>query len=132
MEAALPAPATDKKAIFGTTSLVFALLTVVLPVVVLIYFGLKAGDAMQPPDDPNRAKDIGEAGRGVLPFAIAAAGVAFAIIASGVSSLVGTLTGVVALIRRERSVWRPIIGLIVNVPVTLFVLFLIIVAQANH
>src|SRR5262245_5532776 len=93
-------------AIFGTTSFVFALLTAVLPVIVLFYFGSQAADAMRPePDDPNRAKDFGEVGKGFVPFVIMLAGFAAAVGVSWLSSLVGTLTGAIALIRRERKVW---------------------------
>jgi hypothetical protein len=135
VEATLPRPtepAKRKFPAFGTASLVFAILTVVLPVIVLISFGLKAEEAMQPtPDDPNRAKDIGEAGRGVVPFAIMLAGFALAVAASGLSGLVGTITGILALIRLERAVWRPIIGLIVNVPPALFFLYLVVMIAIN-
>ena len=87
---------------------------------------------MQTPDDPNRAKDVGEAGRGLVPFAIMLAGFALAVAASGLSGLVGTIAGVVALIRREPKRWRPVIGLIVNVPVLLFVAFVVIAARAHN
>jgi hypothetical protein len=126
-----PLAVKGKGAIFGTASLVFALLTVVLPVIVMIYFGSKAANAL-PPENNNRAKDIGEAGAGLVPFAIALAGVGVAIVVSGVSSLVGTLTGVVAMIRREPKRWFAVIGLIVNVPVTVSVLFLILAVWANN
>ena len=56
-----------------------------------------------------------------------ALGVIAAVIVAGVSSLIGTLTGLVALARGEGQSWRPIVGLVVNVPVVLSVLYLVVV-----
>jgi hypothetical protein len=60
------------------------------------------------------------------------AGFALAVAASGLSSLVGTIAGVVALARGERHRWRSVVALIVNVPVLVFVAFLVIAARAHN
>ena len=107
-------PAESKPATFGTASFVFAILTIVLPVLVMIFFGQKATQEGQA---ANNNADHGA----LVSLLLVLAGVVFAGIVSGLSSLVGTLTGVVALIRGESHAWRPVVGLIVNVPV--FALF---------
>jgi hypothetical protein len=122
VEVATPAP--GKKATFGTTSLVFAALTVILPAVMMLIFGQKADRESNAP---------GNGGYGPLvAIGLLLAGAALGAIAAGLSSLVGTVTGVVALLRGERHTWRPVVGLIVNVPVLLFVAFAAIAIRAGN
>jgi hypothetical protein len=105
---------------FGTTSLVFAVLTVVLPVLIMLYAGARAD------------KDTSDPSHVWGPIAILIAGGVFALFALGVSGALGTLTGGVALVRGESSTWRAVVGLIVNVPAVLFVLYLVAVVRANN
>lgn len=123
MSAAYPLPAnnrTDSKApTFGTASLVFAGLTIVLPVLVVLLTNYRL-------DHIGRNNHNGWEGLGIVLLAVMAA-----VASAGLSGLVGSITGIVALARGEGQRWRSIIGLIVNVPVTLFVLYLIAVAT-NH
>lgn len=99
----------------------FAILTIVLPVVLMISFGQKADKADQS-ENPYKGFEV---------LGLVLVGLFFALIAAGVSSVFGTLTGVVALIRDERSVWRPIVGLIVNAPVTVVISFAVILMLIN-
>jgi hypothetical protein len=128
VDAALPLryqPGADAKpASFGTASLVFAGLTVILPVVMMLIFGQKA-------DRESNAPDNGGYGP-LVAIGLLLAGAAMGVIAAGLSSLVGTITGAVALIRGERSQWRPVVGLIVNVPVLALVTFAAIALRANN
>lgn len=127
MNAALPLPDrpdTDAKpASFGTASLVFAGLTVILPVVLMLIFGQKA-------DRESNAPDNGGYGP-LVAIGLLLAGAAMGAIAAGLSSLVGTVTGAVALLRGERHAWRPVVGLIVNAPVFLIVAYLVAVVRMN-
>jgi hypothetical protein len=116
-------PAENKPAIFGTASLFFAILTIALPVLMMICFGQKADQAEH---DPNQG-----GWGGLAAIFLLLLGVAFAGIVSGLSSVVGTVTGVVALVRGESHMWRPIVGLIVNAPVLVFVAFTAIVLWMN-
>ena len=97
-----------KPATFGTTSLVFAILTIVLPVLLMIFIGYKADAAEREANNQNN---------GLLGFLLLITGIFFAGIVSGLSSLVGTLTGVAAFARGERHAWRAVVGLVVNAPV---------------
>jgi hypothetical protein len=128
VDAALPlesrSPLERKSATFGTASLVFAALTIILPVVMMLIFGQKA-------DRESNAPDNGGYGP-LVAIGLLLAGAAIGVIAAGLSSLVGTLTGAVALIRGERSQWRPVVGLIVNVPVLALVTFAAIALRANN
>ena len=51
--------AEGKPAAFGTTSLVFAILTIVLPVIVMIFVGHKADVRMRTPDATGRRRFVG-------------------------------------------------------------------------
>lgn len=119
MDAASPLPvgaAEPKKSSFGTVSLVFALLTVVSPVAVALVTGYEL---------THNEEANNHGGWGGLLFVVL--GVMAAVLVAGISSLIGTLTGVVALARGEGQNWRPIVGLVVNIPVVLFVLYLVVV-----
>ncbi len=124
MDAALPAPrevSVEKKPpTFGTVSLVFAVLTIILPLVTLLFFGQKAAQE-------ERANAQG----GLAGFLVVIIGVFFSAIVSGLSSLLGTLAAVVALARGERQTWRPIVGLIVNVPVLAVVAYTAIAIRSS-
>lgn len=123
VEAAHPLPATDatdsKRTSFGTASLVFAGLTIVLPVLV----GLFTGERLE---HSEAAKRDWWGGLGIFVLGLLAA-----IAVAGLSGLIGTVTGIVALVRREGQSWRSVVGLLVNVPVVLFVLYLVVIARAN-
>ena len=125
MEAVLSQPSSvepeAKKSSFGIASLVFALVTVVSPVVVALVTGYELS---------HNEEANNHGGWGGFLFIVL--GVMAAVFVAGVSSLIGTLTGVVALLRGEAQQWRPVVGLVVNVPVTLFVLYLIVAMRANN
>ena len=124
MDAVLPQPASRSAGArapwFGTASLVFAVLTVVLPVLVMLSAAERAD------------KDTSDPSHVWGPFAILLGGGIIAVFLSGVSGALGTLTGGVALARGESSTWRAVIGLIVNVPAVLFVLYLVAVVRASN
>jgi hypothetical protein len=128
VDAALPLEtsreAKGKPATFGTASLVFAVLTIVLPVLVMLAFGQKA----------TREADSPEHGGwgGLVAIGLLFVGVVAAAIVSGLSSLAGTITGVVALARGERRVWRSVVGLVVNVPVLLVIAYTLIVVWISN
>jgi hypothetical protein len=110
----------SKTAAFGTASFVFAILTITLPVLMMIFFGFKA---------TQEGQNANNNGWGDLAaFLVVIAGLIFAGIVSGLSSVAGTITGVVALIRGERHMWRPIVGLVVNAPVLTMVAYTVVAA----
>ena len=125
MDAAIPADresAVDTKpATFGTASLVFAGVTVLLPVIVMLFFGEKA----------PREEQAGGWG-GLSAIFLVLVGLMFAALVSGLSALAGTITGIVALVRGEQSAWRSVVGLIVNAPIFVLVAFSAIVARVQN
>jgi hypothetical protein len=124
VDAALPQPvsrtAGARAPWFGTAALVLAVLTLVLPVLIMLSAGERAD------------KDTSDPSHVWGPIAILIAGGVFAVFAMGVSGALGTLTGGVALARGEASTWRAVIGLFVNVPAVLFVLYLLAVVRASN
>jgi hypothetical protein len=114
-----PAPAAEKKPSFGTASVVCAGLTVLVPVLIMVFAGTRAD---RDTSDPSHVWG---------PLAILVAGGILAVLAAGVTSAVGAVTGGIALARGERNRWLAVIGLIVNAPVALFVLYLVTAVRAN-
>ena len=108
-----------KSSAFGTASVVFAVLTVLLPVVFITFFAVKATN------DPN------EQARAWAPLIIVFAGGITSLLASGVTSVLGSIAGVIALVRNEPKSWLATAGLIVNVPVALFAIFVFVMAQVR-
>lgn len=121
MSAALPAPSETRGAPFGTASLVFAALTVVLPVAI----GFLTAHQL----DRDEAARQGNGWGGLLILLLGVAGI---VVAAGLSSAAGAAAGIVALARGERAVWRPVVGLVVNVPVALFALYLVVAAWTGR
>ena len=109
-------PAATRPATFGTASLVFAILTVVSPVAVFFLFGQQVAR-----DEQARGS------HGWGPLLAILVGVFLSATLAGLSSLAGTLTGVASLAHGERRAWRPVVGLLVNVPVLLTVAYAVIV-----
>lgn len=112
-------PVEGKKAMFGTLSVVFAALTVILPVLVVAFF---SNEADKDTSDPTHFWG---------PLALLIAGGILAVLVGGISGLLGTISGSVALIRREPIRWLAIVGLVVNIPVMLCVLFLFLFVRVN-
>ncbi|VTR97157.1 unnamed protein product [Gemmata massiliana] len=120
MAMALPAPAESKGSAFGVTSFVFAGLTVLAPVLIMVFFGARA---LESAERPSHSWE---------PLGLVLAGGVLSIIAAGASSLVGSVAGTIALLRGERRIWRAIFGLVVNLPVLLFMLYMYVTAQMNN
>ncbi len=122
MSASLPtAPAESKSPMFGTASLVLAACTVVVPIVIMVFFTTKANEQ---PD---------QQGWGWLAaLAVLAVGAIVAVVAAGFTSLLGTTAGALALARGERGAWRSAVGLLINFPVLLLTAFLAIIVWANR
>jgi hypothetical protein len=110
-----------KKPVFGTASVVFAALSVVVPVIIMLLFGREAN---QPTE---HERDQFWRWLGLL-----LAGLILSTLAAGLSGLLGTIAGVVALIRAEPKRWRAVVGLAVNGLIVAFVAFLFIVVRANN
>jgi hypothetical protein len=113
------APVEGKKAAFGTASVVCAALTVFLPVLIMVFAGTRAD------------KDTSDPTHVWGPLAILVVGGAFAVLVAGLTSVFGSAAGGIALARGERNGWLAVIGLIVNAPVALFVLYLVAVVRTN-
>ncbi len=103
---------------FGITSVVFAVLSFLLPISLIIVFMDKAKN-----EDANQ--QVWAALGAML------AGVVFAGVAAGVTSIVGVVTAIIALIRRERLIWVAIIGLIPNGLILASLTWVILRAQFN-
>jgi hypothetical protein len=104
-------PSEVKSSAFGTASAVFAVLTILLPVFVMTWIGVKASN------DPNeRARDW-------LPVLVIFVGGFIGLMASGITSVLGTIAGTIALARHEPKRWLATTGLIICVPIALFALF---------
>jgi hypothetical protein len=114
-----PGPADGKRFSFGTTSVVCAGLTILLPVLVVVFAGVRANQ------DTNDSTHFWGA------FVVLVVGGVFAVLAAGVTSVLGTVAGAIALGRGERNGWLATVGLCVNAPVALFVLYLVVVVRAN-
>lgn len=110
MATAPPAPVASKGSAFGTVSLVFA----ALPIVVVLITGYELNR------DEAAHKHDGWGGLGIVLL-----GAAAVVAVAGLSSLVGTVAGAVACARGEGHIWRPIAGLVVNAPVLLFVTYVV-------
>jgi hypothetical protein len=106
--------------VFGVASAAFAGLTVLLPVLVMAFFINKAE---REPNDPDHFWAW-------LSAVIVGGGVS--VVASGLSSLVGSIAGGVALARGERRGWLAGLGLVVNAPVLLFAIYLVAMAFFNN
>lgn len=101
-----------KSTICGTVSLIFAVLAIILPVVIMTCFQHKAAEIQRiRAQNPSKLIDVD-----LTAVMVAFEGYTYAVIVTTATSLIGVLTGAVSLIRRERSMWQPIVGLIVNVP----------------
>jgi hypothetical protein len=123
VEAAYPVPAGNaeqKSSPFGIASVICAGLAVLLPPLIMLFAGMRAD---RDTSDPTHFWG---------PLAILVAGGLLAVLVAGLSGLVGSITGGVALARKERQSWLAVIGLIVNVPITLSVLYLILAVRANN
>lgn len=111
MSAAIPLRPTSssqtRSAAFGTASAVCAVLTLLLPVVILFLVGAKAAN------EPN------EQARAWAPLLVILVGGFLSLLASAFTSVVGSVAGAVALARRERNIWLAVVGLIVNAPIAL-------------
>lgn len=125
MDAVIPLNHTEETdsppATFGTASLVFAALTVLLPAVAMLLFGEKAA----------REERAGPWG-GLASLGVLLAGVFFSSVMAGLSSVAGTVTGAVALIRDEANSWRAVVGMMLCVPVALFLGFATALAMLNR
>jgi uncharacterized membrane protein YedE/YeeE len=110
-----------KKPVFGTASVVFAALSVVLPVLIMLLFDREAN---QPTE---HQRDQFWRWLGLL-----IAGLIVSTLAAGLSGLLGTIAGAVALLRGEPKRWRAVVGLVVNAPIVAFVAFLFFVVRANN
>ena len=121
VDAAYPLPSANpsetKSLAFGITSVVFAVLTVLLPVIIVTFF------AVVVTNDPN------ERARAWAPVVIVFIGGFVSLMASGITSALGTVAGVIALARHERKSWLATLGLIVNVPVMLFAIYVYAVTR---
>jgi hypothetical protein len=109
-----------KKPHFGIASLVFAALSVVLPVVIVLVVERQVD------------RDTHEQAKAWAPLIAVFLGAILSAIAVGVTSLLGTITGGVALARGERQSWLAVVGLVVNVPILAFVAFLVVLVQASR
>lgn len=111
-----PSESSDaKSAVFGTTSAVCAALTVLI----MAFFIDKAAQEKDAKAQP-------------WAWLIVLAGGAMSTIAAGLTSAVGTVTGGVALARGERKDWLARVGLLVNVPVALFALYVVAATQFGN
>jgi hypothetical protein len=111
-----------KKPVFGTASAVFAALSVVLPVLIMLLFGREA----------NQTADMHERDQFWRWLGLLLAGLIVSTLAAGLSGLLGTIAGAVALLRGEPKRWRAVVGLVVNAPIVAFVAFLFFVVRANN
>ena len=123
MDAAYPLPRTNqsetRSSAFGTASAVFAGLTLLLPIVTVAFFAVKATN------DPN------EQARAWAPLIILLAGGIVSLLLAGLTSVLGSIAGVIALARKERSTSLAVIGLLVNVPVALWAIYVFVIGQPN-
>ena len=98
---------------------------------------LKIADHVRQVHCPNRLvrredRDVGCNRDGWGGLGMFLAGLLIAFMVGGLCSAVGTITGIVALARGEGQSWRSVVGLVVNVPVVLFVLYVIAVTRQNN
>lgn len=115
-----PAESSEaKSSAFGTASAVCAALTLILPVFVMTWIGVKASN------EPN------EQARAWLPLLVIFVGGFIGLMASGITSVLGTIAGTIALARHEPKRWLATTGLIVCVPIALFALFVIATLKPN-
>ena len=108
-----------RSATFGTASAVCAALTVLLPVVILLLLGAKAAN------EPN------EKAREWAPLLVILVGGFLSLLASAITSVLGSVAGALALARRERSIWLAIVGLVVNGPLALLTISALAMLQVK-
>ncbi|MCI0700722.1 MAG: hypothetical protein L0241_06545 [Planctomycetia bacterium] len=108
-----------KKSYFGAASVVFAVLSVVLPIAIGAFFGSRVEN-----ETSEQAKAWG-------PLIALFATIIVSFLVVGITSFLGSLSGLLALVRGERSSWLAVVGLIVNGPILVFLLFVFAVMQAN-
>jgi hypothetical protein len=115
--------------IFGTTSAVLAVLTIVIlaaAVAVLSQAGSESPGPAETPAEANRQ------GWNVLgQFIVALVGLVIAAAAAGLASVGGVAAGVIALARGERARWRAVVGLVACGGFVATLLFVIVTAKAS-
>ncbi len=128
---AAPDQAEGRNPVFGTAALAFAALTFVVPAGIAFVVLAGFGGALAAPDpnpNPNAGQAVGNVFGGLFAVFF---GLFVAFAAAGVMALGGTLAGVVALARGERSQWRSVVGLFVCGGVTALMLLWFVAAQLN-
>ena len=111
-----------RRPVFGVASVVFAVLSILVPVLVMVLFGHEAGRASQ----DEKRNQFWEA------LGLLLAGAIVSVFAAGITSLLGSVSGGVALLRRESKRWLSVVGLVVNLPILSFIVFLFAVVRMNQ
>ena len=123
MTAAYPlqptSPSEARSSAFGAASAVCAALTLLLPVVIVLAIGAKVAN------DPN------EQARAWAPLLVVMVGGFISLLASAVTSVVGSIAGAIALARRERNIWLAVVGMIVNGPLAFLAISALAMLQAK-
>lgn len=95
-----------KRPVFGTASLVFTALVVVVPVLVVMFFS--AVDRVKGHTGWEAFVEV------VLAFLLAGLGILLAAVG-------GVVTGIIGLARGERSRWRAVLGLVLTAPILAYI-----------
>jgi len=108
-----------KRAYFGTASAIFAVLSVVLPVLIGVFFASRV------------EKETNEQAKAWAPLGAFFATMIVSFFADAITSVLGIVSGLIALGRREQWKWLAVVGLVVNVPIVLFLVYMLAVVQMH-